>query len=286
MSFGPNPWQQTNWDARAAGNFIGGGAGSGLVVATVVFGADGGLRITLLLLALALIGGGLTCVWAEIGRPWRALNVFANPNTSWMTREALVAPVLLGSTALLMLLGIAWIAALAALAALAFLYCQARILRAARGIPAWREPMTLPLIIASGLSEGMALYAAGAALWGRASTAACLALALLLGLRVAAGAVWRQRLAAALRGQALRALAQFKWPALAAGALPLALVLAALLLQPPASWLTALQVLAGVLAAAGGAAFKFVLITRAAFNQGFALPHLPVRGARRRGAGS
>ena len=36
MSFGPNPWQQTNWDWRAAGNFMGGGAGAGLVVWTVV----------------------------------------------------------------------------------------------------------------------------------------------------------------------------------------------------------------------------------------------------------
>ena len=39
---------------------------------------------------------------------------------------------------------------------------------------------------------------------------------------------------------------------------------------------------AGLMALAGGAAFKFMLITRAAYNQGFALPHLPVRGARRR----
>ena len=31
----------------------------------------------------------------------------------------------------------------------------------------------------------------------------------------------------------------------------------------------------------GGLWFKFTLVTRAAFNQGFALPHLPVRGVRR-----
>lgn len=280
MSFGPNPWQQTHWDARAAGNFIGGGAGSGLVVALFAFGVDGSLRIALVLPALALIGGGLTCVWAEIGRPWRALNVFANPNTSWMTREALVAPLLLAGAAA-MLLGIGWIDALAALAALAFVYCQARILRAARGIPTWREPMTVPLIVLSGLTEGLGLYALGAALAGRASVAACLALALLLGLRVAAGAVWRQRLQASLRGPVQRALARFRWPSLAAGPWPLALVLLALLLQPSAPLLALLQGAAGLLAAAGGATFKFVLITRAAFNQGFALPHLPVRGARR-----
>ena len=31
MSYGPNPWQQTQWDWRAAGNFICGGAGGGLI---------------------------------------------------------------------------------------------------------------------------------------------------------------------------------------------------------------------------------------------------------------
>jgi phenylacetyl-CoA:acceptor oxidoreductase subunit 2 len=37
---------------------------------------------------------------------------------------------------------------------------------------------------------------------------------------------------------------------------------------------------AGLLAALAGAYFKFMLVTRAGFNQGFALPHLPVRGTR------
>ena len=39
MSFGPNPWQQVSWDWRAAGNFIGGGAGTGLLVASALFAA-------------------------------------------------------------------------------------------------------------------------------------------------------------------------------------------------------------------------------------------------------
>ena len=90
MSFGPNPWHQTNWDARAAGNFIGGGAGSGLIVATA-YGGPTGLTLTVMLIAaLALVGFGLFCVWLEIGRPLRAVNVFINPRTSWMSREAFV----------------------------------------------------------------------------------------------------------------------------------------------------------------------------------------------------
>ena len=39
--------------------------------------------------------------------------------------------------------------------------------------------------------------------------------------------------------------------------------------------------LAGLLVAATGAWFKFALITRGAFNQGFALTRLPVRGVAR-----
>ena len=90
MSFGPNPWHQTNWDARAAGNFIGGGAGSGLIVATAYGGPTGMTLTVMLIAALALVGFGLFCVWLEIGRPLRAVNVFINPRTSWMSREAFV----------------------------------------------------------------------------------------------------------------------------------------------------------------------------------------------------
>jgi phenylacetyl-CoA:acceptor oxidoreductase subunit 2 len=42
-----------------------------------------------------------------------------------------------------------------------------------------------------------------------------------------------------------------------------------------------LMAAAGALAAATGARFKYTLITRASFNQGFALKRLPVRGAPR-----
>jgi phenylacetyl-CoA:acceptor oxidoreductase subunit 2 len=38
--------------------------------------------------------------------------------------------------------------------------------------------------------------------------------------------------------------------------------------------------LAGLAALAAGGWLKFALVTRASFNQGFSLPHLPVRGAR------
>jgi hypothetical protein len=37
-SFGPRPWIQQHWDARAAGNFILGGAGAGLLAAAPLAG--------------------------------------------------------------------------------------------------------------------------------------------------------------------------------------------------------------------------------------------------------
>lgn len=278
MSFGPNPWQQAHWDARAAGNFIGGGAGSGLIVAAVAAGASGGLRTVALALAMVLIGGGLLCVWAEIGRPWRAINVLFNPRTSWMSREAALAPLVLGSAALGLagVRGAAWIAALAALG---FLYCQARILHAARGIPAWREPLTVPLIVVSGIVEGVGLYAALAVGLGRPSAALCLGLAALLALRSGIAFAWRVRVARQLRAPA--ALRSALVASRIAGALALGVALLATLSPLSSGWVGATQLLAGVLALAGGAWFKFVLITRVAFNQGFVLPHLPVRGVRR-----
>ena len=82
---GVEPELQPFWDARAAGNFIGGGTGSGLLLWTAIAASGHGTETTpTLLIALACIGVGLFCVWMEIGRPLRALNVFFHARTSWM----------------------------------------------------------------------------------------------------------------------------------------------------------------------------------------------------------
>ena len=280
MSFGPNPWQQTSWDARAAGNFIGGGAGCGLLIFTWLASAPGSLRSVLILLALALVSLGLLCVWAEIGRPWRAINVIFNPRTSWMSREAALAPLLLGSGALA-LFGVAAALPLAALLALGFVYCQARILQAAKGIPAWREPLTVPLLVATGLAEGAGLYWLFAPWWGQGGNALWLGFGVLLVLRFVLGVAWYRRLAAQLRPRPLQAVNQAGHVFNAGSLLPMAIVLGVMVAPLPPGWPAALQALAGALAVLGGAGFKFMLVTRAGFNQGFALPHLPVRGVRR-----
>jgi len=280
-TYGPNPWQQAHWDERAAGNFMGGGAGCGLLIFATLAGAQGMLRIAMIMLALALVGIGLLCVWAEIGRPLRAINVFFHPQTSWMSREAAVAPLLMASGAASLL----WpqVQPLAAALAAVFLYCQGRILHASRGIPAWRESMTIPMIIATGLAEGAGLYwvlNAWPAAGGQYSLAAWLALGVLLLLRYGVGTLWYRQLATKLRPQPLRAVDRTTPGYKLGSLLPLALVVAVWLLPLPPALMSVLQALTGLLAVAAGAFFKFMLVTRAAFNQGFALPHLPVRGRR------
>jgi phenylacetyl-CoA:acceptor oxidoreductase subunit 2 len=55
---------------------------------------------------------------------------------------------------------------------------------------------------------------------------------------------------------------------------------AALALAFAGYWVPEAAPLAGAAAIATGWWLKFALVTRASFNQGFALPHLPVRGTR------
>lgn len=285
--FGPAPWQQGSWDGRAAGNFIGGGMGSGLVAATalsIVTGAPSGLHSLLLAAGMVLVALGLLCVWFEIGRPWRALHVFFHPRRSWMTREAFVAPPLMAAAAA-SALGVALAVPLAALLALAYLYCQGRILQAAKGIPAWREPLVVPLIVVSGLAEGAGLFWLAATFTHSAGGALWWLFGVLLALRVALVIAWCRRLAPRLALQPLAAARAAGRACNAGSLLALALVLGVWAAPWPAAWVLPLQAVAGALAAGAGVAFKWTLVTRAAYNQGFAVAHLPVRGVPRQWKG-
>ena len=164
MSFGPNPWQQTHWDWRAAGNFIGGGAGGGLIVFAALVRRARHVAGLLLLGGVALVGAGLFCVWLEIGRPLRALNVSssiravvdvargvrrhaADAGRRWPRRSGLP--------------GMRWLAG-GARAGVRLLPSRA-CCTGRKGIPAWREPLIVPLIVLTGLTEGAGLVLAAAA---------------------------------------------------------------------------------------------------------------------------
>lgn len=274
IPFSVAPFHQTNWDWRAAGNFIGGGSGSGLLLFAAAAGGEA-YRIAVVL-ALILIGTGLTCVWLEIGKPLRAINVFRHPGTSWMTREGIVALFLFPAALIALVSGGGMGGWVAAGFAMLFLYCQMRILLASKGIPAWREPRIRPLILVSGLTEGC-----GWAVLASAAIGAYTPQWMIVVLAAAAAArmwAWRAYLAGLRRRgaprKALSVLARFGRPfLLAGGALPAMAAIASL--AGGGLWLAAA---AGVLAALAGWAMKYAIVARAAFNQGFALPMLPVRG--------
>jgi phenylacetyl-CoA:acceptor oxidoreductase subunit 2 len=147
---------QTCWDWRAAGNFMFGGTGSALMLMIAINSFPDTPPLPLGLTALVFIGLGLFLVWLEIGRPWRFIHTYFHPQTSWMTREASAAILLFPVAFIGIVFKIPAMITLAGLLGLLFLYCQARILLASKGIPAWREPTILPLIIGTGLVEGTA----------------------------------------------------------------------------------------------------------------------------------
>lgn len=278
MSFGPNPWQQLHWDERAAANFMLGGTGAGLLVAWAVSSTVTPEWQAYLLAAMASIGLGLGAVWLEIGRKLRAIHVFFHPQTSWMTREAMVAVVLFGLGLAALASGLRALGIAAAFVALVFVYCQGRILRASKGIPAWREPTVTAFIVTTGLAEGGGAFLAASAIAGSAALPGVAFFALAAVARVLAWSRYRARLEQSVSRRAVDALNPAGRMLVQLGTIvPLVLVLAGLALPDFAS---AAGIFAGLAALGAGWYLKFVLVTRAAFNQGFALPRLPVRGSR------
>ena len=269
------PWLQMHWDWRAAGNFIAGGTGSGLLIVAML----GGIQPERAPIALGLgcIGAGLGCVWAEIGRPWRALNVFRHARTSWMAREAFAAAGVFACGAAAVLHAARPLQALLAIGAAAFLYSQARMLQAAKGIPAWRHPRVVPLICATGLAEGaglLLLYGAVAP-WPTVPRWLAWIFVLLPAARAACWTGYRRGVHA--RGApraALDVLDGLDRP-LRAADVAATLLAAASLWLPAAVWP---RIVAALVVLIAGWTLKATLIRRAAFNQGFALVLAPERG--------
>lgn len=268
---------QTSWDWRAAANFTLGGSGTGLMAASVVAGLLAPTLWWAVFVSLVLVSAGLFCIWTEIGKPWRFLNVMLHAKRSWMTREAFAAIPFFGAGCLAWLLGSPPLALVAGLSGLVFLYCQARILRAAKGIPAWRQAGIVPLIVTTGLVEAGGLFAALAYLSGFAELdfrIVTLVLIALTGLRLL---FWNSyRAALGKNGAPLAAFAALDRGYINLSTTSQIAVLIILLLGlafPMAA------VLGGILATLTGWGFKLTLITKAAFNQGYAINRMPARGA-------
>lgn len=278
------PARQAHWDRRAAGNFVCGGTGCGLLAFAAAAAWTGMAGFEWAALAgVVFIASGLLLVWHEIGRPIRFLNVLRNPRTSWMSREAWAAAVLMPAAALGVLFASAGLVVLAAAAGLVFLVSQAQMLRAARGVPAWRDPAIVPVIVTTGLAEGFGLALAASSAGGQPPAwLAVSAVAL-----VAAGSLAVLVYALRLRdGRApleiLPELGRASVLAIGAGGVaPAALIAVAHAYDAPSASLAA-----GLAIAAAGWRFKYTIVRALSFTQGFAVQHAPARGTRWGGPGA
>jgi len=276
--------RQTFWDLRAAANFVLGGFGSGLAVMAWVVHALGPLPDWLLqrlfLIAAISMSLGLGAVFLEIGRKARFLLALRRPQSSWMTREVYAAAVFFPAMFLDLLSPHAYLHSLVALTALAFLYCQARILHAGRGIPAWRVPLIPWMLIATGLLEGTALLAVLTLFWETMLAGATLAV---FGMVLTAlnAVLWYQyRRSAAQQGIGPLARMELRrvtsWLYMIGHGGPVMCFCLALVSGVNAgAWFA----LGGIGALAGGAMWKITVITRASHQQGFRLDRLPRRGS-------
>ncbi|MEO5696788.1 MAG: DmsC/YnfH family molybdoenzyme membrane anchor subunit, partial [Burkholderiaceae bacterium] len=153
------------------------GAAQGLVVALAFAWLAGvpmaaGFVGRSLILAVAMLLVGLGASFGHLGRPERAWRAAMMWRTSWLSREVIVLPAFIGICAL-------WWLALRAgletpllpLAAILFAallwYCTAMIYACLRFIQEWAQPLTLVNFMLIGLSSGLVLASALAALAGQ-----------------------------------------------------------------------------------------------------------------------
>jgi Fe-S-cluster-containing dehydrogenase component/DMSO reductase anchor subunit len=279
-SRGVEPRHQQHWDWKAAGNFMCGGAGSGLFAFVALSGIVGAPSVALGLISLGIVAIGLFVLIFKIGRPLRFLYVLRQPQRSWMTREAWIAAAFFPLALLSLGMASDRLAIAAAFLGLLFLFAQAMILKESKGIPAWRSPRVVPLIVTTGLAEGAGLFVIAN---GLLPTLAPLAIAAAALAALAALRHWAWRMyigGLQVEGAPIRTLeilGRFRRGFLTWGlAVPMALLTLGFVFQNVERPLFGS---AGVLVFATGWALKFVLVTRAAYNQGFAIQRMQAHGS-------
>lgn len=194
-----------------------------VVLFTTLAGAAQGLVVTLALaelaslpmstafladalaLAVVLLVAGLVASSFHLGRPARAWRAVSMWRTSWLSREVIVLPAFIGVCALWWLAlrqgwDLPWLPVAALVFAAALWLCTAMIYACIRFIREWAQPLTLVNFTLIGMSSGLVLACALAALAGqRALLLAAAPIALVL--TIAAGAT---RIAALRRNARLR----------------------------------------------------------------------------------
>ena len=191
------------------------GAGYGLIVwlavgvAAGVLSPTGAVASAGLLLALGLVTTGLLSSTFHLGRPERAWRAVTQWQTSWLSREGVLALATYAPAGLWLLVqwlapGTWWpastvLALLAAIGALATVWATGMIYQSLPTIRAWSEPIVAPIYVLMALATGAVLMALlqagfGSPWWGMLVLAAVL-------LAAAAAAKWTywQRIDAAPR---------------------------------------------------------------------------------------
>ncbi len=277
--------RQQFWDMRATMNFALGGMSAGLGFVSMFAWFAGYLTAPavhqILIGSALLMAVGLFSVFLEIGRKLRAMNGLLRPHTSWMTREMYVVGLYYPSIAAWFIWPQPWLLVLAGCFALAFLYSQARMLQAAKGIPAWRVPMMIWMLLATGLYEGSGLYALTSVLVPERFSFGSGVAAFALFMAAVNASLWHHyRNNAKANGipPLARTVINKMSPLLHVGGhiLPALLLLAAFLWPAMPHWGTGI---AGALIVSGGFFWKTMIITRASYQQGFALSRYPQRGS-------
>jgi len=180
------------------------GAGYGLLfwlACAVLFGGvapTGALASAALFIALALITVGLLSSTLHLGRPERAWRAVTQWQTSWLSREGVLAlatyvPAGLWFFAQWLWPGIWWplamvLALLSAIGAMVTVWATGMIYQSLPTIRAWHEPMVAPIYILLALTTGAVVMAVLLAAFGAPwSTMAILSALLLI---IAAAAKW------------------------------------------------------------------------------------------------
>ena len=281
---------QTLWDWRAAMNWIFGGIAAGFAVMAYLASLAGAVYSDMVPSLHFVAGGimavGLFCVFLKIGRKFRFWRAVSRPQTSWMTRELYAVAVFYPAVLANLLWPSAVLSLLSGALALVFLWCQAKILHRARGIPAWRVPLMPWMLAATGLLEGTGLLALLLAWFKGLGQPGILVPVTGLALVAINAALWiAYRATAKEEGivpLARRVVADNSLTLHLVGhALPALMFLVALV--NPALAHVYLGI-GGVGAIVGGAFWKFTIIVRAGYQQGFALPAVPQRGSGTRAA--
>jgi phenylacetyl-CoA:acceptor oxidoreductase subunit 2 len=139
----------------------------------------------------------------------------------------------------------------------------------------------VPLVLATSLAEGAGLFWMCALHHGAGSLPALVAFGAILLVRLLAWLAYRRSVRASVEPAAFAALDR-AGRVLTIGGTLLPIVLVTLVASGGASSAATLPIaaVAGLAALASGAWLKAALVLRAGFQQGFVLPHLPVRGVR------